>query len=686
MAASVDEGIRLYKQGKVHAASTLFEEVAKRAHTQGDALLEGRALGNLGTCCARRGDHEEAIKLYKQSLDLLGHDRRRAAPLLQYLERSYVAVGDVQGQEDVAARLAQMAFEEQEGEACFGDEERLEKEKGKGLGNGGQKMLSSLMGYFTGYGPGKVVDVSKEMEKMKELAGEQDVNDEHVLSHLSQVRFKDLPLGCVSRKVAASEEVNSGVERLAQVFSEVNFSVGSICQDFTVREDVARESPGSLRHALQGLDRHVQNLYVHAKTAQHKTIHDGIEPLELMRSSYKTAANGRLDTLKNADKVLARLEEEQRKQLEKLATRQERWAEAVREFSLNASGELHTKMERSRSRSNSADEETVEVLQGAVAEVKSVIAELNDKIEVASKRRQQLHEEVCSDVERLEQRRIDTVKKCLKQVLKAQIEALKAQEEELSKALEEVDKVDRSSDLRSYVNHELIKQSSQGDGQGGEKDRSVEAHVYHNEKIERAIESLFEVDRGKEERSEVELSSLCRMFEEEKDRACALRCLNRFRSKCTDVAENFDALTVVFIGLLDHAYIKADVKCAKMVLILAETFYHIEDGKKIYVQERIKAHAMWKAVAFWEEVFYQSVHEEIKRNWAVRQDGERGLPMSTFKNLVYGQIGSCAFSMMSCEVDRSLVRLFIDRMCIANGMHEQHRRDLMRSIDKSEGD
>lgn len=664
MPVTLEEGIRLYKQGKVHAASSLFEQVASSARTHGDRILEGRALGNLGTCCARRGEHEEAIKLYRQALSLLGDDRQRAVPLLQYLERSYAATQDMEGQQEVAARLAQLAFEEQEEEACFGDAEAGEVGKAK---KRPQKMLSSLMGYLAG-SIGMTInrlDVREDMLRMKALAGQQDANDEHVLHHLSQVRFADIPFASISRKLQASQQVDAAAEKIPQLLSDVNYHVGSACQELVVAEALGNEPRGTLRHALEAVERHVQRIYVHAKAAQQVVIQEGLQPMEEMRRRFSAVADGREQALRAAEKSVEGLEEEQRKLLERLASRQERWAEAVRMLSVDG-----------RARSNSADEETVEVLQEEVAEVKKAVGVLNERIEEAEQIRVRVREEVCRDLELLEQRRIDVVKQSMQAALKAQVEALKMQQKELEEALQEMDKVDRASDLRSFANHELIKQSCQ-DKRGEEEETGPEEQG-DNEEIATAVQKLFEGEEN------VDLSNLCKLFEDEKNRASALRCLNRHRSKRTNVGDSFDALTVVFIGLLDHAYIKADVKCAKMILILAETFYHVEAEQKVYIQERIKGHAMWKAVAFWEEVFYQSVQEEIRRNWAVRADGERGLPMSTFKNLVYGQIGSCAFSMISCEVEPKLVRLFIDRMCIANGMHEQQRRDLMSSVKSEE--
>ena len=47
---------------------------------------------------------------------------------------------------------------------------------------------------------------------------------------------------------------------------------------------------------------------------------------------------------------------------------------------------------------------------------------------------------------------------------------------------------------------------------------------------------------------------------------------------------------------------------------MSETFYIIKEGKKIYVQEKIKDHELFKKPNFWEEHLKYKIEEQIDKN------------------------------------------------------------------------
>lgn len=100
-------------------------------------------------------------------------------------------------------------------------------------------------------------------------------------------------------------------------------------------------------------------------------------------------------------------------------------------------------------------------------------------------------------------------------------------------------------------------------------------------------------------------------------RIAFLRSLNLQRSKRQDAGvAGFERLARVLWWMLDACEAQEDVCCARMVMVMAETFFELVPskglGKKRFLQAVLKAHSVWTHEAYWEEVFYQSFYDAVK--------------------------------------------------------------------------
>uniref|UniRef100_A0A7S2RP16 SBF1/SBF2 domain-containing protein n=1 Tax=Mucochytrium quahogii TaxID=96639 RepID=A0A7S2RP16_9STRA len=225
------------------------------------------------------------------------------------------------------------------------------------------------------------------------------------------------------------------------------------------------------------------------------------------------------------------------------------------------------------------------------------------------------------------------------------------------------------------------------------------------------LSSSMEVDAGVKEDFQV-VRQMCEDFHQRSCREYFLLCLNRFRSSKTKVGKAImDDLVLLLIAFLDAVYIQGDVKAAKMALILSETFYTeaISPGKlnddtalpteetqeetenrkerenRFYIQDGIKDHGIWRSDHFWEETFYLAVREEIHRNVCKTiNDGtasrRRSLSTANYKNIVYGQIGSSAFNMVSVGLPTEQVQRFVQRMCLGNDILKEDVDALLTNL------
>jgi hypothetical protein len=98
-------------------------------------------------------------------------------------------------------------------------------------------------------------------------------------------------------------------------------------------------------------------------------------------------------------------------------------------------------------------------------------------------------------------------------------------------------------------------------------------------------------------------------------RIAFLRSLNLQRSKRQDAGQKgFERLARVLWWMLDACEAQEDVCCARMVMVMAETFFEIIPSTKMkrFLQAVLKSHTVWTHEAYWEEVFYQSFYDAVK--------------------------------------------------------------------------
>ena len=128
-------------------------------------------------------------------------------------------------------------------------------------------------------------------------------------------------------------------------------------------------------------------------------------------------------------------------------------------------------------------------------------------------------------------------------------------------------------------------------------------------------------------------------FAHQAARMAFLRALNLQRSRAQDVGASFPRLARALWWLLDASAAANDVAAARMAMVMAETFFYVPNKsstslpvitptnnhaadasddessqrpQRIFLQNFIRGHRVWRVEAFWEEVFYASVFEAVR--------------------------------------------------------------------------
>lgn len=213
------------------------------------------------------------------------------------------------------------------------------------------------------------------------------------------------------------------------------------------------------------------------------------------------------------------------------------------------------------------------------------------------------------------------------------------------------------------------------------------------------------------------IHQLCETFRNPKIRRDFLLALNRLRAQQTRLT-SLNQLVLLMIAFLDAVYIQGDVRSAKMALILAETFYTFEDDsenginqqehesstmarneasndkeelsfankKRVYVQDHIKDHGIWKSPHFWEETFFLALREEVYRNISSSVGSSNGhaepalqqpnLSSANFTHIAFAQISSSAFNMTSLGLPPAQVGRFLLHAALFAGLDQNRLEDL----------
>ena len=219
------------------------------------------------------------------------------------------------------------------------------------------------------------------------------------------------------------------------------------------------------------------------------------------------------------------------------------------------------------------------------------------------------------------------------------------------------------------------------DGDDNFDDMNVENDVAS--RLQGSIKSLEDVA--------LRLEEFKRLFEDEDNRTMFVKLLNLQRSKVQDVGSGYDVLASLMQLNLDWCAKQSDVRTAKMVMIMSETFFrsrteHPFDQRaeaREYLQSHIKSHPIWHNPHFWEEAFFMSCREEVVKHMT-QVGGNSGVEQAfkhVYSNICFGQMGSYALNMVNFGVSIKMTRGFITKMCDVNGIDAQQREMLLQNAN-----
>ena len=96
---------------------------------------------------------------------------------------------------------------------------------------------------------------------------------------------------------------------------------------------------------------------------------------------------------------------------------------------------------------------------------------------------------------------------------------------------------------------------------------------------------------------------------------------HRATGKYSMTERAFNIIKNIFYKALDYLSKNNQKKIEELTIILSQTFYMIKDKKKIYLQEGIKDHHLFKNKEFWEHHLNEIINDELKKLEKNEKDG-----------------------------------------------------------------
>ena len=179
--------------------------------------------------------------------------------------------------------------------------------------------------------------------------------------------------------------------------------------------------------------------------------------------------------------------------------------------------------------------------------------------------------------------------------------------------------------------------------------------------------------------SKEEINELKNLLDKHHNRVLFLQALSTFRAKgkYDFPLDLYNLMNELFCKIIDTVERDKDFHCAKNVIILSQTYYYLDHGKKIYLQEKIKEYKLFSNIIFWKEYVEFSIEKEIVKS--IKSDTKNGTLIKEtqkesddlYANIVFAQLVPISDNMIEFGLDRKKIKEIIKPIIKHYNMSEQ---------------
>ena len=185
------------------------------------------------------------------------------------------------------------------------------------------------------------------------------------------------------------------------------------------------------------------------------------------------------------------------------------------------------------------------------------------------------------------------------------------------------------------------------------------------------INDLIQINSDKSIIKKEEIKLFESLLDKHHNRVIFLQKLNEFRNtgKFLIPKEISEIIVNSFNIILNNVKRDNDMHCGKTVILLSQSYYTIENGKKKYLEKLILGNKLFKEEKFWEDLLNLEISREFQRLYLIEEknlnimsniEGIRGINKEHFGNIIFGQIITICENMINFGLNREQVYKIIE--------------------------
>ena len=163
-----------------------------------------------------------------------------------------------------------------------------------------------------------------------------------------------------------------------------------------------------------------------------------------------------------------------------------------------------------------------------------------------------------------------------------------------------------------------------------------------------------------------EVEHLLNLLNESYYRFNFLKILNLFRAKgtCEMPKREFEITKKIFLYIANKIKEENDFLSSKLILILSQTFYKIENNQKIYLFKYLKNHEMLSNFQVWEKNLNEAIEDDLKRAKINKSDlnSKDNKIINIINNVLLAQILSFYHNMSEFGMKEENIKNIIDSL------------------------
>ncbi len=174
------------------------------------------------------------------------------------------------------------------------------------------------------------------------------------------------------------------------------------------------------------------------------------------------------------------------------------------------------------------------------------------------------------------------------------------------------------------------------------------------------------------------------IYEHASVRLILISCLQTQRGRSQELScPGYDTLGMVLECVLGACAELQDIKVAKSVMNMMQTFYVTKKTSVVYLTERLKRHDLWKNLWFWRDALLLGMDEEMSKcppaqPWYHLPSAERLEEIRKVHNIIYGQIGTLMYNMSSIGIPRVNIEQFVQHVAQSFELPEHQIHQLQK--------